>query len=142
MDHMLARLAANPTLKFLGPLAAWSLFVWVTRVRNIWTDTELSGAGQAWRIAVALVFSLGGLWLVTLILRRARTGLIGREPWGVAAFAAFTIAYWVIRDIQIMTADHSVGFIVVHLVLGVVSAIAAAWSLRVIRGRQSLAPVT
>ena len=48
----------------------------------------------------------------------------------VGALAAWTVAVWVVRDIRIVAADHDVGFTVVHVVLGVVSIVLAAWAWR------------
>jgi hypothetical protein len=45
------------------------------------------------------------------------------------AFAAWTVAVWVVRSVGIATADHDASFIAVHLVLAAISISlsAAAW---------------
>lgn len=130
-------------LKYLGPLAAWSVFVWGTRLRNIFTDDELSTSGQLGRGAIAVVFLLGAAGLVWLLVRRRR-GLDGRQRSMVVVFALFTIAYWIVRDLQILVADHSVGFKVVHTVLAVVSIAASVLALRFVqpRSRATVASAT
>jgi hypothetical protein len=46
----------------------------------------------------------------------------------VRVVAGVTIAMWVVQSVLIATRDHPVGFIVVHVVLGVVSVALAAWA--------------
>lgn len=130
----------------LGPLAAWSLFVWITRIRNIWTDDELTTSGQVWRFIVALVFVLGGLGIASLLVRRRGAALVGKEPWWVAAFAMASIIYWAARGAQILAADHDAAFKAVHSVLAVVSFVVAGIALQFVKRaheqRVSPVPVT
>jgi hypothetical protein len=109
-------------------LAVWSLLIWTTRIRNIWTDDELS-TGEHWgRTALALSFT--GLALVVgyAVYRRA-TWL----PKAVHALAGWTIAVWVVRSIGIATADHDGAFIAVHLVLAAISIALAGLAAREVR---------
>ena len=39
-------------------LAVWTFLVWTTRIRNIWTDDDLTTGGQLWRTGLALVFTI------------------------------------------------------------------------------------
>jgi hypothetical protein len=107
--------------KHVGPLVGWTLFVWVTRIRNIWTDEDLSTAAQLGRTL------LTGTFLVFAFAAAARMwGERDGETrtatvWLVFAFAGWSIAFWLVRAVQIGFADHDVSFKVVHAVLGVVS---------------------
>jgi len=106
-------------------LAVWSLLVWTTRIRNIWTDDELT-AGEQWgRTALASSFTV--LALAVLL------GVYQRSTWlrsAVVALVAWTIGVWVVRSIGIATADHEGAFIAVHLVLAVISITLAALAAR------------
>lgn len=106
-------------------LAGWTFLVWTTRVRNIWADEGL-GDGDKWgRTALALSFTvLAGLVVVALVRRAA-----WREV-AVKGLAGWTVGVWVVRAVQIAVADHSAGFVAVHLVLAVVSIGLAALAVR------------
>jgi len=97
-------------------LVLWSLFVWATRIRNIWTDDQLS-AGEQWgRTALALSFTVLALTVGWAVVRSA--------PWRgpvVLVLAAWTIAVWIVRSIGISTTDHDGAFIAVHLALALIS---------------------
>jgi len=110
----------------LWALVGWTLFVWANRLRNIWTDDGLTTSGQAGRSALALSFVLPALVIGATLLRRRW----GRWfPWFVRAFAAWTVAVWVVRMVGIALHGHDIGFVVVHLVLAVLSSVlaVAAW---------------
>jgi hypothetical protein len=106
-------------------LAAWSLFVWMTRIRNIWSDDELS-TGQQWsHTALALSFTVLALAVGWAVVRSAPW----REP-VVLVLAGWTIAVWIVRSIGIATADHDGAFIAVHLALALISIGLAALAIR------------
>jgi hypothetical protein len=113
------RLPAAPAL------ALWSLLVWTTRIRNIWTDDELT-AGEQWAsTALALSFTVLALWVGWTVLRHTP----GRRV-AVMALATWTIAVWIVRAAGIALADHDGAFIAVHLALAAISIGLAALSLR------------
>ncbi len=105
----------------LVSLVLWTVFVWGNRLSNAWTsDTETTGA-KVFSTVLALsflAFAVATAWIV----RRTRDAELDR-PMGrvLQAFAAWTTAVWVVRMVAIALADHSVGFKVVHAMLGVVS---------------------
>jgi hypothetical protein len=107
--------------------AAWTLFIWGSRVRNALDDDELSGGGLARALVTALTFVV--VAAVVLVADNRRPGSIDRALGGVALA---TTGYWALRMVFIAAGDHSAGFVVVHLVLGVVSAglAGAAWRVR------------
>ena len=106
-------------------LAVWSLLIWTTRIRNIWTDEELSSGEQWSRTALALSFTVLALAVGYAVLRSASW----QRP-VVRLLAAWTIAVWVVRSIGIATADHDGAFIAVHLVLAIVSGILSVLAIR------------
>lgn len=110
-------------------LAVWTLLVWTTRIRNVWTDESLSTAGQVWRTALALVFT--ALAVATLLAWARSRRSPGGTRWAagvVRVFAVWTVAAWVVRGLQIATDDHGVAFVAVHTALAVVSIGLAAWA--------------
>ena len=115
--------------RFVAALVAWTFLVWTTRIRNIWTDDAL-GVGEQWaRTALAGSFTVLAVAVAVALLQRASW----LRP-AVGALATWSVAVWVVRSVGIATADHDLGFVVVHLVLAVVSA-----SLSVFAWRQVVA---
>lgn len=109
--------------------AVWTLFVWVGRLRNLIREPGPLADASGWSLVWSLAFTTLGLALVgALVLRRS-----GRVPvavgWAVAALGALTVVVWVPRAVDIALGDHSVGFVVVHVVLAAVSIglAVAAW---------------
>jgi hypothetical protein len=97
-------------------LVAWTLFVWLTRVRNVAGDEDLSIGSQLWGLALAGSFiALAGYVVLAATRRRERLG------WATLALAGWTVVVWIVRGVDIATGDHSAGFVVVHLLLGLVS---------------------
>lgn len=112
-------------------LAGWSLFVWTTRIGNIWGDDALTD-GEKWgRTALALTF--------TVLALAVGHGVWHRTGWrdhAVQALAAWTVAVWLVRSVGIATGDHEAAFIAVHLVLAVASIALAALAWRATRPRR------
>lgn len=113
--------------------AAWTLFVWVGRLRNLMAEPGSVLDANRWSLAGSVAFTvLGAIVAVAALAHwsgRSRRPLVS----AVAALAGLTIGVWLLRALDIATGDHSVGFIAVHLVLAVVSiglAVAAVASLR------------
>ncbi|MFL6205109.1 MAG: hypothetical protein ACJ739_07130 [Acidimicrobiales bacterium] len=106
-------------------LAAWSLLVWTTRIRNIWADDELSIGEQWGRTALALSFTVLAVVVLYAVIRSATW-----QRLSVLVLAGWTIGVWVARSIGIATADHDGAFIAVHLVLAVISASLAGLAVR------------
>jgi hypothetical protein len=107
-------------------LVGWTLFVWTTRIFNVWGDPDLDTGEKLGRTGLALSFTVLAVTVLVALWRgSARARLVA-----VAALAGWTVAVWVVRDIRIVAADHDLGFTVVHLVLGVVSIVLAAWAWR------------
>ncbi len=109
-----------PVLGFL----AWTVLVWVGRIRNIIDDDDLSGGGLAWRLGAAVVFVV--LAVAVFVARRSdsrsATAVLG-------GLVVWTIGWWSIRGIGILLdGNHDTGFKVVHTVLMIVSIGLAMWA--------------
>ena len=104
---------------FPAAFAAWTVFVWGTRIRNIARD---GGTSLSLAVSVALVV-LAVVVAVSLV--RA-----GHPRWAVPTLAAATVVAWAVRAPQILLGDHSGAFKVVHTVLAVVSVALAVAAVR------------
>lgn len=118
------------TVLLVTVFLVWSLFTWVGRLRNVLTDETLSGAERTGPLLLAASFVLPALVLAALWWRHVGGRWTGRDIAPVApalrtatlAFAAWTVAVWVVRAVDIaLFSDHEVGFVVVHTVLAVVA---------------------
>lgn len=107
--------------------AAWTLFVWGGRLRNVVRDLGDEVPVGAFPVVASAVFSV--LALVVLAVFVALP-LLGRPPGPATAaagrvvvwlLAAATVVVWLVRGVSIALGDRSVGFILVHLVLAAVS---------------------
>jgi hypothetical protein len=106
-------------------LSAWTLFVWLTRVRNAAGDDQLSGTGKALTYLLCLSF----LVLACLLLEATFREPARRRP-VVAVLAVWTTAVWIVRSAQIATDGHGAGFVAVHVGLGVISIVLAGLAVR------------
>ena len=95
-------------------LAAWTLFVWGGRLRNLAADPGGLAEANRWSLVSSVVFCLLAVAVIGgLVVKRARVV--------TAVLAAVTTVVWLIRGVDIALGDHSLGFIAVHVVLAVVS---------------------
>jgi len=134
----LRRLLAR--VSWIWGLIIWTLFLWLSRLRNVMTNDELSSTGRAVRVGVVVVFvALAGLAVVAARRRRlSRAGGSARGPQRMLiVFVAWTVGYWLIRGVGILIdGEYSVGFKAVHTVLMVVSLTLSALTARQLqRGR-------
>lgn len=106
--------------------AAWTVFVWGTRIRTILSD---DGGAVALAVAVGLTV-LGVLVAVDAATKRL--------PWAVPWAVLATVVVWAVRAPQVLVNDHGVGFKVVHVALAVVSVALAIGAWRA-RARQPVA---
>ena len=110
---VIGRLRAWPAL---AVLVGWTVFLWVSRLRNVLGNDELSDAGVAWRVAVVVVF----VALAALVAVEA-------GPWAIPLLVWWTVGFWLVRGGGILLDDHDLGFTLVHTALMVVSIGAAMW---------------
>lgn len=110
-------------VQWIWVLIGWTLFLWLSRLRNVVSNDELTSSGRAIRIGVVVIFVvLAGLTAVAVRqLRKAPTSA-GWQSKMIGLFVAWTAGYWLIRGIGILIdGDYSVGFKAVHTVLMAVS---------------------
>lgn len=102
-------------VRWFWVLVAWTVAVWVSRLRNVLTNDDLTSGGRVLRVVVVIVF-------VSLALAAVVSRLRKRWPQVLAVFLAWTIGYWLVRGIGILiNGEYSAGFKVVHTVLMAVS---------------------
>jgi len=106
--------------------AAWTLFVWGTRVSNILEDD-----GSAWALTVAIAMTAGGIAV-------AITALSGRGVGpAVLGLATATVLVWLIRlPGLLLDADHGAAFKFVHAMLALVSVALALTARASVRARR------
>jgi hypothetical protein len=117
-------------------LAAWQLFVWGTRIKNVMGDKSLMGLDQVVLVGLSATFLVYGVVAVG-VWREMRPALGGPTANGVRwlqAGACWTVVVWLLRGGDILLSDHEVAFKVVHLVLGVISIALALQVVRVVTG--------
>jgi hypothetical protein len=85
-------------------LAVWTLFVWVTRIRNV-----VEAGGGVLELVVPV--GLSALGAASLVDRRRVAPVL----------ASATVAVWGVRLPLVLAHDHPGGFKVVHAVLAAVS---------------------
>lgn len=111
--------------------AAWTVFVWATRVSNILDDGGASGAALAVDLAIAVAMTLLGL-LVALATWK------GRPTWALPALVVATVAVWGARTpLILLDPEHGAAFKAVHTGLALVSVGLAAAAWRTARARRS-----
>ena len=129
----MSRLRPYPVLA----LAAWSLFLWTSRLGLAW-KTAGSTASKVLATVPVAIFVVLGVALLVVLLRRppaeARAGrLDGNGRLLVRCVAGWTVAYWLVRTPMILTDGRSAAFHAVHVVLATVSIGLAAWAWHAVR---------
>jgi hypothetical protein len=104
----------------------WTAYVWSTRIRNATSDDTLSSGSKAFSVVLSLMFLAFAVAGVVVLVRAWSRPLARVEALVLRAFAAWTVAVWVVRIPMIALDDRSVGFKAVHVVLGVISIVLAA----------------
>lgn len=102
--------------------------------QRAWVTTSFpvpAGAGYG----LSILGLAGAVTLAWLVLGTRHRPLTGRRSSVVIVIAGLHAVVWVVRGVGIALGDRSIGFIVVHIVLAVVS-VALAWWL-IARVRQS-----
>lgn len=125
----------TPRLRPSLILSVFTLLVWTTRIRNIWTDDSSPTSDQIGRTALSLSFTVFALVTIVAVVRARKDEWAGLR-WWIRLFALWTTLVWVWRAIAIATADHEIGFVVVHTVLAVVSIVLALWADRKVWARE------
>ena len=116
--------------RWLIGLGAWTLFVWTTRIDNVLSQDDLTTAGRAARLVLALSFTVVGVALLAVAWRARGRSVKWVEALVIGVGCWWTIGVWVLRGVQISLSDHDAAFILVHALLGIVSIALAAVVLR------------
>jgi len=96
--------------------AGWTGFVWLTRIRN-----AARNADSVLAYAMSVAF---------LVLAIGIVATMGRDRRWVFALAALTAVVWPIRLVDIAASHHSLGFVIVHAAIGMLSVGLAAFAVR------------
>ena len=110
-------------VRWVWVLIAWTLFLWVSRLRNVLNDEELSNSGRSMRIAVVVIFvTLAAITAVAVRRKKLKPVLV---------LVLWTVGYWLFRGVGILIdGDYSAGFKTVHTVLMVISLTLSALTAR------------
>lgn len=111
--------------------ALWTLFVWGTRIDNIWSDEALDTGAKVLRTLLALSFVAVALAVGAVAARTFRRPPTPAARRVVQVAALWTVGVWFVRTAGIVRADHELPFVVVHVVLALLSgglAAASVWA--------------
>jgi hypothetical protein len=112
-------------------LAAWTLLLWSTRVRNAVADDSLVGWSRTWQVGIAVIFVVVGLGLGVSSIVRARIAV----PVGVG-LAVFGSLWWTVRWVGILLHDHSLAFTIVHTILAIGTVAISVWLIKLVASRR------
>ena len=103
--------------------AAWSAYVWITRISNAWGPaSEETTSAKVISTVSAGVLLVGVLATVAILVRARARGFVAAEVLVLRVFVGLTVAVWAVRVPQILLdGEHNVGFKVVHTALAVLS---------------------
>ena len=104
----------------VGAFVAWTLFVWIGRIRNALADSDLTGNGRVVTLTMSVLFRD---WQDPSVRSSSALRLC------VRILAGFTIAIWTVRLVTIV-ADHldDLPFVAVHAVLAAFSIGLGVWA--------------
>jgi hypothetical protein len=117
-------MSVEPLRRWALALSAWSVFVWANRLNNLRTDDVGSAAERGLSYAMSVVSLLLAAVAVAFVVRAWRRGWPeprGAERHVLLGFAGWTVLVWSARVVDIVADWRSVGFVAVHVVLGMVS---------------------
>jgi hypothetical protein len=125
------RAVANLVRVFAG----WTLFIWGTRISNLFQETDRTAADKAPDLAVAVAAVVLALSALGAVSRARRRGVL--PAWGstvIQVLAVASIALWLFRTPgMLVDPDHSSAFKLVHSVLAAASISLAALTLAAVR---------
>ncbi len=126
MSDLVTAWLTSPAVKkvrgLLWVLVAWTAVVWITRIRNLIGDDQLTSSGRIWRLLLTVVFL--GFAVVSVSALGGRWRRIGSTRL-IAVFCIWTVTFWAVRGTGILFADHDLAFKAVHSVLALVSIVIA-----------------
>ncbi|MBU3702160.1 MAG: hypothetical protein FGM58_08970 [Acidimicrobiia bacterium] len=104
----------------LCAFVVWSVFVWGNRISNTLRSDE-STVSKTFSTVLSIVL-LASAVAVLAVTVRAWRGVV--RDWGgkvLLTAGLVTVVVWLVRIPQIALADHDAGFVIVHVVLGLIS---------------------
>lgn len=113
-------------LVWMWPLVLWTVFVWLSRVRNVVDNDELGGGAKTVRVVIAIVFVVFAWLMARMLWKNRNSHFVSTDRFLVGIFALWTVGFWFVRAGGILLGDETVGFKVVHSVLAVISFVVAA----------------
>ncbi len=112
----------------------------IVRIRNVVADAGLDTAARiGWLALAGVMIGLAAVVLWGAVSRiHEQINASNRRIWvgSLYALAAITVIVWVEQVISIVSEWRSVGFVVVHLVLAVISIGLASWAVRAVRASE------
>lgn len=111
--------------------AVWTVFVWGNRISNTLRSTTDSSTTKVVSTVLSVVMCALALAVVWALVRAWRSDVGAAQVPVLLTAAIVTIVVWLVRVPQILLADHTTPFKVVHALLGVVSLVLALLVLRI-----------
>ncbi len=116
----------------VGAFVAWTLFVWIGRIRNALADSDLTGNGRVVTLTMSVLFVAGAVAAGAALFRDWQAPSVRSSSalrLCVRILAGFTIAIWTVRLVTIV-ADHldDLPFVAVHAVLAAFSIGLGVWA--------------
>jgi hypothetical protein len=115
-------------------LAAWSVFVWGTRIKNDWSDQHASTASKLGTTLLSLSFIVLAIAAVVIVRRARDRDWTPSEARVLRVFAGWTTTVWLVFGTLILVHHHPWAFKAVHVTLGLIS---IGLSVEVWRGARS-----
>jgi len=109
----------------LSVFVLWTVFVWGNRISNTLRSEE-SVATKTFSTVLSVVLLAFAAAIVVVLVRSWTSGIGAGGAKVLMAAAALTVVVWLVRVPQILLADHTSAFKVVHVALGVISVVLAA----------------
>jgi hypothetical protein len=103
--------------------AAWSAYVWVTRINNAWAaGSDETTSAKVISTISAGVLLLGVVATMSILMRARNRGFAAAEVLVLRVFVGLTVLVWAVRVPQILLdGEHNAAFKVVHTALAVIS---------------------
>lgn len=114
-------------------LVGWTVFIWLTRIKNAWGSSEESTGAKVASTVSAVVLLVAAIAVGRVLVVARRRSLTAVEGRLITILGAGTIVVWAVRIPQILLDDQGVPFKVVHVVLGAISVTLAVLSIRLTR---------
>jgi Zn-dependent protease with chaperone function len=119
-----------PVVLFL----VWSVYVWVTRIVNALGDDE---ANRPVALVLALSVLVPAVATGAVLVQARARAFSATEVRLLDAVAGWTALVWLVRGVEIVVSDHAADFKIVHVLLGVISVVLAAATVRVARRNEA-----